>query len=273
MSRKKSRPQKHAWLPVVILVLLAIYFATRSEEVSSASHSVQVPEKVELPAQRAEDALIIVHTGYTLSYNTSTNCPNWVAWELTDDEVAGAEASRSNDFRGDPEVPVRNRVQTTDYKGTGYDRGHMCPAADMKWSIDAMSECFYMSNICPQVPVLNQRWWEHVESACRRWASREGRIYICCGPFFEPHKRPATIGRDVKVRVPDGFFKVVLSLRPGQEKAIGFVYRNNDERQTMEDAATTVDEVEHLTGMDFFSSLEDETENALEASYDLRAWN
>lgn len=272
MSKRKAQPKQKAWLSIAIFVLVAIYFAMQKDEVPSASLAVQVPEKVELPARRTEDALVIEHTGYTLSYNTSTNCPDWVAWELTGEEVAGSAASRSNDFRGDPKVPAHCRVETTDYKGTGYDRGHMCPAADMKWSADAMSECFYMSNICPQVPVLNQRWWEHVESACRRWASREGCIYICCGPFFDQQKRSKMIGRDVKVRVPDGFFKVILSLRPGQEKAIGFVYRNSDERQTMEDAARAVDEVERLTGMDFFSALDDETESALEEAYDLRAW-
>lgn len=263
-------------MPLVFLAVIAIYFVMHGEETSSSASTARPSQNcdgVELPAKRTEDNLVIKHTGYTLSYNATTNCPNWVAWELTAEEVSTSAATRSNDFRGDPEVPVRNRVETADYKGTGYDRGHMCPAADMKWSVSAMSECFFMSNICPQVPVLNQKWWEHVETACRRWASKEGNIYICCGPLFDEQKRPTTIGRDVKVRVPNGFFKVVLSLRPGQEKAIGFLYQNTDQRQTMDDAAMTVDEVERLTGMDFFSALDDELETALESTYDLRKWD
>lgn len=272
MSRKKSQPKRSTLWSLIVLIALVVYYAVQQTGSASQKSNAPVPSNVELPAQRPEDVLVLSHTGYTLSFNTSTNCPNWVAWELTDEEVAGAAATRSNDFRGDPDVPAAHRVETTDYRATGYDRGHMCPAADMKWSAEAMSECFYMTNICPQVPVLNQKWWEHVETACRRWASREGRIFICCGPLYDPEVKARYIGRNVQVRVPDGFFKVVLSLQAGQEKAIAFLYRNTDERQTMDDAATTVDEVERLTGMDFFATLSDELESTLESTYDLRQW-
>lgn len=228
---------------------------------------------MELPDLRDEDQLIISHTGYTLSYNAKTNCPDWVAWELTGTEASTAVTSRNDDFRGDPEVPEANRVQTADYRGSGFDRGHMCPAADMKWSVEAMSDCFYMTNICPQVPVLNQKWWEHLERACRRWAQQEGTIYICCGPIYYDEVLPQFIGRDIQVRVPEGFFKVILSLQKGNEKAIAFVYRNTDERQTMEDALTTVDEVEQLTGLNFFPTLDPAIKASLEKQMNLRIWN
>lgn len=224
---------------------------------------------VELPKTNKGD-MIIGHTGYTLSYNVKTNCPNWVAWELTRDEVNSTVAKRVNDFRGDEKVPVKNRVEAFEYRGSGYDRGHMCPAGDMKWSERAMSDCFYMSNICPQSSELNQKWWEHLERACRRWAGKEGKVYICCGPIYR--QKPKVIGNELKIMVPDGFFKVVLSLKKGEEKAIGFIYTNDASRQTMQDAVVTVDEVERRTGYDFFHSLDDKLEDRLESECNLSKW-
>lgn len=225
---------------------------------------------VELPKTN-KSALIIRHTGYTLSYNVKTNCPNWVAWELTKDEVNANVAKRGNDFRGDAKVPEKNRVEAFEYRGSGYDRGHMCPAGDMKWSENAMSDCFYMSNICPQVAELNQKWWEHLERACRRWANNEGKVYVCCGPIYSKGKA-RYIGNDLKIMVPDKFFKVVLSLRPGNEKAIGFIYNNDGSKQAMADVVVTVDEVERLTGYDFFYMLDDKLEERLEKVSNLSKW-
>ena len=226
---------------------------------------------MERPFGRAGD-LLIEHTGYALVYNAETNCPDWVAWELTGEEADGKAARRVNDFRGDPLVPEENRVETADYKDCGYDRGHMCPAGDMKWSTKAMSECFYMSNICPQSPTLNRQWWEHLESACRRWARKEGSVYICCGPIFKQERKKKYVGDAVKVRVPNSFFKVVLSLKEGEEKAIGFIYSNRDSRQPMEEAVVTVDSVECLTGLDFFYQLNPEVQEMLESKANLTLW-
>ena len=97
---------------------------------------------------------IVRHTGYVLSFNSQTLCPNWSAWELTAAETEGTER-RFTEFLPDPQLPVAQQVTTYDYKGSGYDRGHMCPSADMKWSPVAQRECFYLSNICPQDRSLN----------------------------------------------------------------------------------------------------------------------
>lgn len=270
---------------VIYLSLLAllIYLAgfvvpTQRADVDEVEREARegrdVPTGVELPAfTNEEDELIIEHTGFTLSYNIYTNCPNWVAWQLTADEVATTAVERSNRFRSDDEVPPLNRVETSDYTNTGYNRGHMCPSADMRWSEQAMSDCFLMSNICPQTSKLNGQWWEHVERACRRWATSEGSVYICCGPLFDDNTPTYYIGREDKIRVPDGFFKVVLSLNPGHEKSIGFVYKNTDDRQPMQEAAVSVDYVEELTGFDFFPSLPDEQEALLESQCKLHLWN
>lgn len=228
------------------------------------------PKLLEMPATK-QGEVVVSHTGYTLSYNNKTNCPNWVAWELTSAE-ASATGPRSDDFQPDPKIEWRSQVTTADYRGSGYDRGHMCPAADMKWSPTAQRECFYMSNMCPQLHDLNAGCWETLESACRRWAKSEGSVYIVCGPVFREGRKVVTIGQEHTVRVPDGFFKVVLSLRKGKEKAIGFYYAHNDSRQTMEEAAMTVDEVEAMTHYDFFYQIDKNLEKRIEASYNLRDW-
>ena len=276
--------KKYIPICVLVVVFVALKYANTTdtddtpieqvvtEQTSAEPTDLVYPDLLEQPVLGCDDN-IINHTGFTLSYNDKTNCPNWVAWQLTAEEVATLAAQRSNDFRGDPEVARSHRVETYDYKNSGYDRGHMCPAADMKWDATAMSDCFYMSNICPQEPTLNQRWWEHVESACRRWAEREGCVYVCCGPLYKKSVRVRYIGQQVRVRVPDGFFKVVLSLRRGAEKAIGFIYSNTEERQTMADAASAVDEVEALTGYDFFAQVPDTLESRLEQTYNLTDWD
>ena len=282
---------KHSFSPSLIILLVLVCIAawsmsysggsggSRSSKSSSSSRgsgdsgavSVVASEFMERPLGRAGD-LLIEHTGYALVYNTETNCPDWVAWELTQEEADGKDARRVNDFRGDPLVPEACRVETADYKDCGYDRGHMCPAGDMKWSSKAMSECFYMSNICPQSPTLNRQWWEHLESACRRWARQEGSVYICCGPIFKQERKKKYLGNTVRVRVPNSFFKVVLSLKEGEEKAIGFVYSNRDSRQPMEEAVVTVDSVERLTGLDFYYQLNSEMQEALESKANLTLW-
>lgn len=259
-------PQKPA-----ILVTENMGGATTDKTTPGQPKQPKTSNGLEMPKTRKGE-VIIHHTGFTVSYNTTTNCPNWVAWELTDDE-ASAQGPRNPDFYADPDIEERSQVSTRDYTGSGYDRGHMCPAADMKWSTEAQHDCFYMSNICPQNHDLNTKSWERLERACRRWAVSEGSVCIVSGPIFKEGRKKRTIGQDHKVRVPDAFFKVVLSIRKGQEKAIGFYYANNDRQQNMEDAATTVDEIERMTGYDFFYRLDKRIEAIVEAEYDLRAWD
>ena len=266
-------------LSVLVLCLLVIIYGAgqvtndEDSQVSSVSVPSAAPQSVayELPAAVHPD-ITLQHTGYTVSFNTQTNCPRWVAWQLTAARAAATRVARADDFRPDTLLPTGHRAEPSDYRDTNYDRGHMCPAADMKWDPQAMAACFLMSNICPQAPTLNRRWWEHLESACRRWAQNEGELYICCGPIYNDARRRKYIGTHTKVRVPNAFYKVVLSLRPGHEKAIGFLYYNRDSRQPMANAACTVDSVEAVTGLNFFCLLNDTLQNTLESSYSLNDW-
>ena len=215
--------------------------------------------------------LLIEHEGFALLYDTKTLCPRWVAWELTAEETRGKVTRQNVDFKEDESVPKQYQVASWDYNGGGYGRGHMCPAGDMKWSQQAMQDCHNMTNICPQTAELNKTWWEHLERACRQWARQEGAVQIVCGPIFSDN--PKHYGKNHRMAVPRAFYKVVLSQRKGREKAIGFYYTNDNAIQPMEDAVRSVDEIERLTGIDFFSSLPDEQEDRLEAMTDLRAWD
>ena len=225
---------------------------------------------LEIPlAPKNTQSLLLKRKAYTVSFNKMTNQPNWVAWCLTDDELSG-KVSRSKDFYEDPDLPLMHRVVSEDYKGCGYDRGHMAPAADMKFSARAMRECFYMSNICPQNHELNAGGWEKVERACRRWAEKYKKVYIVCGPIFSGKSK--SIGREHIIMVPDSFFKCIYTKGKKGHQAIAFIFKNTSTKQNMNEAVVCVDKVEKITGMDFFYMLPDDIECEIEQSCSLKQW-
>lgn len=144
----------------------------------------------------------------------------------------------------------------------------MAPAADMKWNEKAMLESFYLSNICPQIAELNGGVWERLENRCRALAS-DGEVFICCGPIVDG--TPARIGES-RVAVPVGFFKVMCMRRKGKWQAIGFVFPNKACKGSMFNYACSVDDVEKLTGHDFFYNLPDDIENRIEATWSVKDW-
>lgn len=277
-------------LPIAVLCLLFVAQKYLNQDASDSSPKEETEQEVapsesssfteeldgefSLPVTSSSSSktdILIEHEGFALLYDTKTLCPRWVAWELTAEETRGKISRQGVNFKEDESVPKQYQVASWDYNGGGYGRGHMCPAGDMKWSQEAMQDCHYMTNICPQTAELNKTWWEHLERACRQWARQEGAVQIVCGPIFS--ENPKRFGKKHKMAVPRAFYKVVLSLKEGGEKAIGFFYTNDDAPQPMEDAVRSVDEIERLTGFDFFSSLPDEQEDKLEAMTDLRAWD
>lgn len=211
---------------------------------------------------------ILKRTGYVASYNKTNLLPNWVAWHLTAERTEGSAKRSGVDFAEDTEVP-EPRATDWDYYNSGYDRGHMCPAADNKWSKKAMEESFLFTNMCPQNGNLNRGDWNEMEMACRKWAKKYGDLYIVCGPILYKGKHK-TIGKN-KVVVPEAFFKVVL--RTGDDpQAIGFIYKNTSGNRPKDSYVNTVDEVERITGIDFFPSLPDDVEKKVEAECDLGLW-
>ena len=227
---------------------------------------------LERPAKlRGVPEMMLQKSQFLISYHVERLCPNYVCWCLTAERASG-RVKRSNNFHADPTMEESRRVETFDYNGAGYDRGHMCPAGDNKLTEVAMDESFCMTNICPQDHDLNMGAWNDLEMQCRSWVRNDGTLYICCGPIYDTES-PKTIGRrkGMKIAVPDRFFKVLLMMGRAP-KAIGFIYPNRPCGGDMRDYAVSVDEVEKVTGMDFFYQLEDKQEKRLEGVCAPAAW-
>ena len=210
---------------------------------------------------------IVPKKAYIVSYNKDTKTPNWVAWHLTADHTDGPVRRMSN-FYEEENVPAP-RATLEDYKGSGWSRGHMCPAGDNKWDETAMYESFSLVNVCPQNANLNSGLWNSIEIDSRRWANRFGDVYIVCGPVFM-NREHETIGEN-KIFVPEAFFKVVLCLS-GSPKALGIIVRNTDGNKKRDLYYNSIDQVERITGIDFFPSLPDDIENQVEAEVNIDNW-
>lgn len=279
LFKKKSRfNYKLGWIIALIALIPIIYgvylycqqirSSQKDEPKTNTSLQVLSSKELAIPiSMTPQQEQIIRHTGYTVSYNKELKLPNWVSYELTREETKGKE-KRNNRFIADP--LVKGIIATNaDYARSGYDKGHMAPAADMKWSPQAMKESFYFSNMCPQHPQLNRRGWKNLEEKIRDWAIADSAIIIICGPIIT--KQPKTIGKN-KVAVPQQYIKVILSPFVRPMRAIGFLFNNRQALEPLSTYAVTVDSIERLTNMDFFASLPDEIENKIEAEENYFQW-
>ncbi len=213
-------------------------------------------------------SIIKEYEGFTVDFNPKNKTPNYVAWTLQGDETEGA-IGRSNKFWTDSEL--EGCPDTRDYSRSGYDRGHMCPAGEQKWSDEAMHHSFVMANICPQKHELNTGAWKTLEDKERIWAKRDSAIVIVAGPIYDSSDKE-TIGKS-KVRVPSAFFKVLLAPYATPMRAIGFVYPNMRCDGNMASYAVSVDDVEKMTGFDFFAALPDDIESDIESIVPFKDWN
>lgn len=218
----------------------------------------------ELPAYTSDED-IVRHTGYTASYNHTTLCPDWVAWELTADEANGKLEGQYS-FSRDPMVGFP-KASREDYSHSGWDKGHMAPRADMKWDARAMEESYYFTNICPQDHEMNSQAWRKIEELTRRMAHRYGAVLVVCGPMFDStahqHIGPAC------VHVPNRFFKALAVSTSNGWQTVAFIVENNRQDGSPKRYAMTVDEVEAVVGRDLFPTLPDEAEH----TYNWNIWN
>ncbi len=235
---------------------------------TSTLSSIEESEVPGLPKVNIKGQTILLkRKGYTLLYNPSFLTPIWVSWHLTAEHADG-EWIRDNNYYEDEEVPLP-RASNDDYKGSGWTRGHMCPAGDNKWDEVSMRESNLLTNICPQHASLNSGLWNAIERNCRKWAIEYSDLYIVCGPVLL-NREHETIGKN-KIVVPEAFFKVILCLNP-TPKAIGYIVRNTEGTKKRDQYVNTVDEVERITGIDFFPALPDEIENEVEAYANIDDW-
>lgn len=222
-----------------------------------------------LIAGSVKDERLLERTGYTVSYNPHLRQPNYVAWTLTAARTYG-DNRRDPQFYEDAALPAHERALLSDYYNSGLSRGHLCPAADNKWSATAMRESFLLSNICPQTMALNGGDWEELESWCRKYVRRHRvSLHIISGPVFTT--QPPKLRRK-RLYEPDLFFKAIVCLDGGAERGIAFVYPNGTERHPMSHYTCTIRYVEQLTGLDLFHSLPRKLQNRLETQSNLNEW-
>lgn len=236
---------------LILIIFLFGSFAIRCEDLG-------IPHQTDLHLQKK---------GFLLGYNYSYRQAVWVAYTLTAENLQAKQVRRRDKFRADPEVK-NHPVHPKDYARSGFDKGHLAPAADMTYSLPSMENSFLMTNISPQIPGCNRGIWKRVENQVRRWAIKEEKLYIITGPIFP--KNPPIMGKTA-IPVPEAFYKVILDLTPPM-KMIGFIVPNKTSKCRIASFAASVDEVERITGYDFFSELEDELENRLEKEKDIEAW-
>jgi endonuclease G len=210
---------------------------------------------------------IINHTFYSLSYSENTEQAEWVAYELKGN-TSNNKYTRPY-FIADPKVKT-GFADWKNYKNSGYDKGHLCPAGDMKFSKQAFDETFFTSNISPQRKDFNAGVWNRLEQKVRFWADKYDGIYVVTGGVLEPNLK--TIGME-KVAVPNYFYKVLLDLSSNKPRMIAFLVPHQNSTKPLYEFVVSTDELERKTGIDFYPQLPDELENSLEKNADYKSWS
>ncbi len=211
---------------------------------------------------------------YTLSYNREKGIANWVAWRLAKSDFG--TANRQNDFRPDDRLPENwIKILPSDYSGSGFDRGHLCPSADRLNTVESNSATFLMTNISPQTPDLNQGPWEKLESYSRSMARRDGNLFIIAGNYGNRRERVKS-----KITIPTNFWKIIVVVVPGANAssinkdtriiAVDMPNISGIKSKNWRDYETTVRQIEQKTGYNFFSSLPQTLQNSLETKVDSR---
>ena len=276
-TRSGKRP--FAGLMIRVLLMLLIFAVLFVLAYQYGGQLVSDREKGRIDFNIVQDNLIplnhseevIEHQYFTLGYDESTEQARWVVYELTRESLKIPNVPRAKRFEEDPLVSSRS-ARHSDYTGSGYTRGHLAPAGDMAFSDEAMAESFYMSNMSPQVSGFNGGVWRELEESVRDWAYKYERLYVGTGPLFT--KVTKSIGRSSQVRIPDAFYKVIIDYSSATPKGIGFVIPHEVTDKQLSSFATTIDQVEELTDLDFFDKIydSDQDEIELEGEFEIGQW-
>jgi endonuclease G, mitochondrial len=211
---------------------------------------------------------VIHHDSYSLSYSEPHEQAEWVAYELKKSHLSNSNFKR-------PYFEIDKAVKTgaadwRNYKNSGYDRGHLCPAGDRNYSQLAHDETFLTSNISPQKNDFNSGIWNRLEQKVRYWASKYDGVFVVTGGVLKGNMK--TIGNE-KVAVPNQFYKVLIDINSGKVKMIAFLMPHKNSKEPLYKFVVSVDDIEKITGIDFFPQLEDTLENKLEAASDYKDWS
>jgi endonuclease G len=233
--------------------------------------------------KKAQDLEIIEHSGMVIGFDCDYKMASWVFHVLTPD-VSFGTVSRSNDFRVDDKSNCGSAVEadyflrkentdgTFSYDGFGFDRGHLAPSADFRWSASALSESYYYSNMTPQRPEFNRQSWAELEGLLRKIVDQEKRpFYVITGPVLHPGL--PEIERSVHtLKIPELHYKIIVDASAENPRGMAFLMPNKKCEQRLSAYVVSIDSVERLTGLDFFSALDDVLENKIEQSADFAAW-
>lgn len=214
------------------------------------------------------NGVYVKHFAYSFSYNEKNEQSDWVAYQLLASELE-RNYKRTNKFLEDSLV-ITGTAKKSDYKNSGYDRGHLAPAADMTWNKQAMKESFYFSNISPQLPGFNRGIWKKLEEKVRDWAKIYDCVYITTGPICE--KSEQKIGKN-EVSIPTHFYKTILIYNDSIMQSIGFIFPHKKCKGDIFNYAVSVDSVEQITGKDFYHLLPNKQEKNIEKQYNLTYWD
>ena len=242
---------------------------SNGEAAHAIDQSSEIKPEFDYLPTRSPSSQLVEHEHYALSYVEQYEQAEWVAYELTADKVLNKVTKRDDNFKLDKAVSTGS-ASSKDYTGSGYDRGHLVPAADMLFSKAAMESSFLMSNISPQAASFNRGIWKKLEAQVRRWAVANQSLYIITGSFLEADLE--MIGEVNKLAVPRYFYKIILDYHEPDLKAIAFLLPNRGSQSPLSNYVVSVDSLEVLIGLDFFQDLPDEQEYILESQSHWNRW-
>ncbi|WP_299432705.1 DNA/RNA non-specific endonuclease [uncultured Aquimarina sp.] len=263
--------RKYIYPLLVLIVTIGFYYIEKHIDTLDKKDTTESVDKNKelsffyLPTSTT--GIIISHNNYSLSYSEKHEQPEWVAYELKTEHLSKNEFKR-------PFFEVDDKVRSSsadwrNYKKSGYDKGHLCPAGDRRFTYDAYEETFLTSNISPQNHDFNAGIWNRLEQKTRYWASKYNGVYVVTGGILKGNLK--TIGYEA-VSVPNYFYKIILDNSSKYPKMIAFVIPNESTGKPLDDFIVAADSIEKLTGIDFFPNLQDEIENKLEASSSKSGW-
>lgn len=258
---------------IAVVLVIGVYgyelYLNKNEEQAIVDSGREIKEPtVAFFLPTSTTGQVVHHQGYSLSYSEPHEQAEWVAYELKKEHLSKTNFDR-------PYFEIDKAVKTgaaswRNYKNSGYDRGHLCPAADRRYSKSAHDETFLTSNISPQNHDFNSGIWNKLEQKTRYWASKYNGVYVVSGGLLREGLK--TIGTE-KVAVPNQFYKIILDYNSGKPKVLAFLLPHVNSKQPLYDFVVSVDSIETLTGIDFFPELDDAIETRIEASSEYKNWH
>ena len=266
MQKSIFKPGLFILLVSGVSIILAFSFKEATQNIHSLSLKSEIRDTLYYPKIDSGES-ILHHLYYDFVYDENHEQAKWIFYKLYPSYVVKAY-DRKNDFRSDPLV-VSGSADDSDYRGSGFDRGHLMPAADMVWSKEALSESFFYSNMSPQHPSFNRGIWKRLESRVRKWVTTSDSLYIITGPKL--NMKLNAIGHN-EVSIPEYYYKVILKFHRNNMDGIAFLMPNQASKSDLTDFVISIDELEEDLGIDFFHYLDDNLETSIENKSDLTKW-